>query len=78
MTDQLSKLDDSIERLANLADELEYQVAPCPASRKRLVAWLADLVRSPAELEVIERNLPELPEALTSAYNVWIHENVHP
>ncbi|MCE1009803.1 MULTISPECIES: hypothetical protein [Pseudomonas] len=31
--DQITHLDDSNERLARIADELEQQVAPCPASQ---------------------------------------------
>ncbi len=35
--DQITQLDDSIERLARISDELEQQVAPCPPSRLRLI-----------------------------------------
>lgn len=71
--DQITMLDDSIERLSRIADELEQQIAPCPASRLRLVAWVTDWVKSPAGLAEIEQSLPSIPQSLVSAYEAWIH-----
>lgn len=51
--DQITQLDDSVERLASIADELEQQVAPCPASRLRLVTWVTDWVGNPSKLAEI-------------------------
>ncbi|GJB77188.1 hypothetical protein KAM380_016530 [Aeromonas caviae] len=72
--DQISVLDDSIERLSRIADELELQVAPCPASMMRLVAWVTEWVRNPAGLTEIEQGLPTIPQSLASAYTAWIHD----
>ncbi|EJT85969.1 hypothetical protein OSW16_17935 [Pseudomonas putida] len=71
--DQITQLDDSIERLARLADELEQQVAPHPASRLRLIIWLTDWVGSPSRLDEIEQGLPSIPQSLVSAYTAWVH-----
>lgn len=73
--DQITMLDDSIVRLSRIADELEQQVAPCPASRLRLVAWVTDWVKSPAGLAEIEQGLPSIPQNLVSAYKAWIDAN---
>ncbi|MEC4024901.1 MULTISPECIES: hypothetical protein [Pseudomonas putida group] len=73
--DQITQLDDSIERLARLADELELQVAPCPASRLRLITWVTDWVGSPSRLDEIEQGLPSIPQNLVSAYTAWVHSN---
>ncbi|MNP07680.1 hypothetical protein D3C76_997150 [compost metagenome] len=73
--DHITQLDDSIERLARIADELEQQVAPCPASRLRLITWVSDWVCSPSGLEEIEQELPSIPQSLVSAYTAWIHAN---
>ncbi|MEW5669046.1 hypothetical protein AB1288_22330 [Pseudomonas putida] len=73
--DQITQLDDSIERLARIADELEQQVAPCPASRLRLITWVTDWVGSPSRLDKIELGLPSIPQSLVSAYTSWIHAN---
>lgn len=74
MTDQIQRLDDSIEKLGRLADALESQVIPCPTSRLRLITWLADWFKSASAIARAEENLPSLPEGLISAYTVWIHE----
>lgn len=73
--DQITQLDDSIERLARIADELEQQVVPCPASRLRLITWVTDCVGSPSRLDEIEQGLPSIPQSLVSAYTSWIHAN---
>ncbi len=73
--DQITQLDDSIERLARIADELEQQIAPCPASRLRLVAWVTDWVKSPSGLAEVEQGLPSIPQSLASSYKAWIHAN---
>lgn len=73
--DQISQLDDSIERLALIADELEQQVASCPASRLRLITWVTDWVGSPSKLVELEQGLPSIPQSLVSAYTSWIHSN---
>ncbi|WP_409279937.1 hypothetical protein [Pseudomonas sp. KCJK8751] len=72
---QIASLDDSIERLSRIADELELQVAPCPASRLRLITWVTDWVRSPSGLLEIEQGLPSMPQSLISAYTAWIDGN---
>ena len=71
--DQITKLDDSIERLARIADELEQQVTPCPTSRLRLITWVTDWVGNPSKLAEIEQGLPSIPESLVSAYTAWVH-----
>jgi len=71
--DQIASLDDSIERVSRIADELEQQVAPCPASRLRLITWVTDWVGSPSRLADIEQGLPSIPQSLVSAYTSWIH-----
>lgn len=71
--DQITQLDDSIERVSRIADELEQQVAPCPASRLRLVTWVTDWVGNPSGLAEIEHGLPSIPQNLVSAYTAWIH-----
>ncbi|EKT4503541.1 hypothetical protein IAE39_000566 [Pseudomonas sp. S37] len=73
--DQITQLDDSIERLARIADELEQQVAPCPASRLRLITWVTDWVGSPSRLAELEQGLPSIPQGLVSAYTAWVHSN---
>lgn len=73
--DQITQLDDSIERLSRIADELELQIAPCPTSRLRLVAWVTDWVGSLSRLTEIEQGLPSIPKPLVSAYKAWIHTN---
>ncbi|MFK0271165.1 hypothetical protein [Pseudomonas asiatica] len=73
--DQITQLDESIERLSRIADELEQQIAPCPASRLTLVAWVTDWVRSPSGLAEVEQGLPSIPQSLASAYKAWIHAN---
>ncbi|ESW39082.1 hypothetical protein O164_14180 [Pseudomonas taiwanensis SJ9] len=72
IVDQITELDDSIERLASIADELEQQVAPCPAPRLRLIAWVTDWVGSPSRLTELEQGLPSVPQSLVSAYKAWI------
>lgn len=52
--DQITHLDDSIERLSRIADELEQQVAPSHASCLKLVNWVTDWVGSPSGLAEIE------------------------
>ncbi|HHJ1297414.1 MULTISPECIES: hypothetical protein [Pseudomonas] len=74
MTDQIQRLDDSIEQLGRLADALESQVTPCPTSRLRLITWLADRFKSASAIAKAEENLPRLPKWLISAYTAWIHE----
>jgi hypothetical protein len=66
-------LDASIERVDRLADALEEQVTPCPASRLRLNAWLAEWTRSEQGLRATTQNLPELPQALRDDYAAWVH-----
>lgn len=73
--DPNTQLDDSIEHLARLADELEQQVAPCPASGLRLITWITGWVGSPSRLEEIGQGLPSIPQSLISAYTSWIHSN---
>ena len=75
MTDQIQRLDDSIEQLGRLADALESQVMRCPTSRLRLITWLAECIKSAPEIAQAERNLPSLPETLISAYATWIHQS---
>ena len=71
--DPNTQLDDSIERLACIADELEQQVAPCPASRLRLITWVTDWVGNPSRLAELEQGLPSIPQSLISAYTSWIN-----
>ena len=73
--DQITQLDDSIERLAHIADELQQQVAPCPATRLRLVTWVTDWIGSPSRLAELEQGLPSSPQSLVSAYKAWIQAN---
>ncbi|POG10534.1 hypothetical protein BGP84_12675 [Pseudomonas putida] len=73
--DQITQLDDSIECVSRIADELEQQVAPCPASRLRLITWVTDWVSSPSRLDEIEQGLPSIPQNLVSAYTAWVHSN---
>jgi len=73
MADQMANLDAYLKQLARVANELERQVAPCPATRPMLIAWLTERVRSPDALREIERELPRLPQELKSAYTEWAH-----
>jgi hypothetical protein len=66
-------LDASLERVDRLADALEQHVAPCPASRLRLNAWLAEWTRSDEGLRAAVQDLPELPHALREDYAAWVH-----
>ncbi len=75
MTDQIQRLDDSIEQLGRLADALESQVMQCPTSRLRLITWLAEWFKSASAIAGAEGNLPSLPETLISAYAAWIHKS---
>ncbi|MBP2262329.1 hypothetical protein J3B00_003134 [Pseudomonas sp. BP8] len=74
--DQITQLDISIGRVSRIADELEQQVAPCPASRLRFVTWVTDLVGNPSRLAEIEQALPSIPQCLVSAYTAWVHAAV--
>lgn len=71
--DQITQLDDSIERVSRIADELEQQVAPCPVSRLRLITWVTDWVGSPSRLDEVEQGLPSISQSLVSAYTAWVH-----
>lgn len=73
MANQIAELDAYLELLAQVAEELEQQVAPCPTSRPMLIAWLTEWIRSPEALSEISRELPRLPPALKSAYSEWNH-----
>jgi len=74
MTDPIMQLDAELEWLGEIADELERQVAPCPVTRVLLVAWLTEWVPTPQGRTAMRRELPHLPQALKSAYAVWIHD----
>jgi len=73
MANQIAELDAYLELLAQIADELEQQVAPCPTTRPVLIAWLTEWIRSPEALSEIRRKLPRLPQVLKSAYSEWNH-----
>lgn len=73
MANQIAELDAHLELLAQVADELEQQVAPCPTTRPMLIAWLTEWIRSPEALNEIRRELPRLPQVLKSAYSEWNH-----
>ncbi|PYB78782.1 hypothetical protein DMX11_07500 [Pseudomonas sp. LB-090624] len=73
MVNQIAELDGYLALLAQIADELEQQVAPCPMTQPLLIAWLTEWVRSPDALREIRRGLPHLPPALISGYSSWIH-----
>ncbi|MBK4992403.1 hypothetical protein IAE39_000577 [Pseudomonas sp. S37] len=73
MANQIAELDAHLELLAQVADELEQQVAPCPTTRPLLIAWLTEWIRSPEALSEIRRELPRLPQFLKSAYSDWNH-----
>lgn len=73
MMNPFDDLDASLERVDRLADALEDQVAPCPASRLRLNAWLAEWTRSDAGLRAAGQDLPKLPQALRDDYAAWVH-----
>jgi len=73
MANQIAELDAYLELLAQIADELEHQVAPCPTTRPMLIAWLTEWIRSPEALSEIRRELPRLPQVLKSAYSEWNH-----
>lgn len=60
MANQIAELDEHLELLAQIADELEQQVAPCPTTRPMLIAWLTEWIRSPEALSEIRRELPRL------------------
>ncbi|AOX11866.1 hypothetical protein Q5O_10460 [Pseudomonas putida JB] len=73
MANQIAELDAHLELLAQVADELEKQVAPCPTTRPMLIAWLTEWIRSTEALSEIRRELPRLPQVLKSAYSEWNH-----
>lgn len=73
MANQIAELDAYLELLAQIADELEQQVAPCPTTRPMLIAWLTEWIRSPEALSEIRREFPRLPQVLKSAYSEWNH-----
>lgn len=73
MANQIAELEAHLELLAQVADELEQQVAPCPTTRPVLIAWLTEWIRSPEALNEIRRELPRLPQVLKSAYCEWNH-----
>ncbi len=73
MANQIAELKAHLELLAQVADELEQQVAPCPTTRPVLIAWLTEWIRSPEALSEITRELPRLPQVLKSAYSEWNH-----
>ncbi|MNO79075.1 hypothetical protein D3C76_702350 [compost metagenome] len=73
MANQIAELDAYLELLAQIADELEQQVAPCPTTRPMLIAWLTEWIRSTEALSEIRRELPRLPQVLKSAYSEWNH-----
>lgn len=73
MANQIAELDAYLELLAQIADELEQQVARCPTTRPMLIAWLTEWIRSPEALSEIRRELPRLPQVLKSAYSEWNH-----
>ncbi|WP_028694278.1 hypothetical protein [Pseudomonas cremoricolorata] len=67
----ITQLEQSIERLGRVADALDA-ITPCPTSRLLLVTWLAERLRSEAELEHAEGQLPALPDTLVADYRAWI------
>jgi len=73
MANQIAELDAYLELLAQIADELEQQVAPCSTTRPMLIAWLTEWIRSPEALSEIRREFPRLPQVLKSAYSEWNH-----
>ncbi len=73
MVDPIMQLDAELAWLGEIANELERQVAPCPVTRLLLVAWLTEWVRTPQARAELQRDKPHLPQALKSAYAVWIH-----
>lgn len=73
MANQIAELDAYLGLLAQIADELERQMAPCPMARPMLIAWLTEWIRSPEALGEIRRELPRLPQTLRSAYGEWIN-----
>jgi len=58
MANRIAELDAYLELLAQIADELEQQVAPCPTSRPMLIAWLTEWIQSPEALSEIRCEFP--------------------
>lgn len=73
MVDPMVQLDTELAWLGEIANQLERQVAPCPVTRLLLVAWLTEWLRTPQARAELKRDQPHLPQALKSAYAVWIH-----
>ncbi len=73
MIDPIMQLDAEFERLGQIADELERQVAICPVTRPMLIAWLTEWAPGPDGQAELKRELPHLPQALKLAYAAWIH-----
>ncbi|WP_409289952.1 hypothetical protein [Pseudomonas sp. KCJK8927] len=73
MANQIAELEALLELIAQVAEELEQQVALCPTTRPMLIAWLTEWIRSPEALSEIRREPPRLPQVLKSAYSEWNH-----
>ena len=68
MENKLS-VEESLERLAVLADTLEAEEGVCPVSRIKLVTWIANQL---SDLDVLVAAGQEPPQALRKLYAEWI------
>ncbi|MHA6140945.1 hypothetical protein ACX3YC_26555 [Pseudomonas mohnii] len=64
--------EESLERLAALADTLEAEEGVCPVSRIRFVTWIANQL---SDLDVFIAAKQEPPLALRELYVEWIQKN---
>lgn len=62
-------IEESLERIAALADTLEAQEGACPVSRIKLVTWIANQLSNKDTLLAAEQ---EPPPALRKLYTEWI------
>lgn len=62
-------VEESLERIAALADTLEAEEGVCPVSRIKLVTWIANQL---SDLDVLIAAGQEPPPALRKLYAEWI------
>jgi hypothetical protein len=62
-------VEESLERIAALADTLEAEEGVCPVSRIKLVTWIANQL---SDLDVLTAAGQEPPPALRKLYSEWI------
>lgn len=65
-------LEESLERLAALADTLEAEEGVCPVSRIKLVTWIANQLN---DLDVLIAAGKEPTPTLRKLYVEWIQKN---